>query len=50
MSPDWFIQSPINTDRNACSQPSDREGGAPMKELGKGLKDLKGFAAPQEEQ
>jgi hypothetical protein len=38
-----------NTEMDACSQPLDWAqgwGGAPMEELGEGLKELKGFATP----
>jgi hypothetical protein len=35
-----------NTDEDAFSQQLDWERGPPMEELGEGLKELKGFAAP----
>jgi hypothetical protein len=45
LSPERLFQNLTNTNVDACSQPLNQLNmGTPMEELGKGLKDMKGFA------
>jgi hypothetical protein len=50
MSPGRFFQSLTNTEAEAGSQLLDFAQGSPMEEMGKGLKEVRGFAAPWREQ